>query len=99
MANNKFKDKYLKKDVERQKEVITQYKEYLKKDTIEDISFLPHAYEVVKTEYSQGKGKVDVIVDFKFLDYIERKYYTFFLNKKGEIWYIYDYEVMNWGIK
>ncbi|HOV14101.1 MAG TPA: hypothetical protein PK771_07445 [Spirochaetota bacterium] len=99
LGNNKFKDSYLKKDIERQKEIIAQYKDYLKKDTIEDISFLPHSFEIIKTEYSQGKGKVDVIVDFKYIDYIERKYYTFFLNKKGEIWYVYDYEVMNYGVR
>lgn len=99
LGNNKFKDSYLKKDVERQKEIISRYKEYLKKDTIEDISFLPHGFEIIKTEYSQGKGKVDAIVDFKYIDYIERKYYTFFLNKKGDVWYVYDYEVMNYGIR
>lgn len=99
LNNNKFKNSYLKKDLERQKEILAEYKEYLKKDTIEDISFLPHGFEIIKTEYSQGKGKVDVLVDFKYIDFIETKYYTFFLNKKGDIWYVTDYEVMNYGVK
>ncbi|OHD14796.1 MAG: hypothetical protein A2086_14110 [Spirochaetes bacterium GWD1_27_9] len=99
LNNGKFNQNFLKKDSERQKEIIEQYKEYLKKDTIDDISFLPHNFEILKTEYGQGKGKVDVIIEYKYIEYIERKYYTFFLYKKGEIWYVYDYEVMNMGVK
>jgi hypothetical protein len=96
LTNNNFKDKFLKSDTEKQKEIIAQYKKYLQKDTIEDISYLPHAYEIVKTEYyPQGKGKVEVIIQHKYLDYIEKKYYTFFLYKRDKVWYVYSYEVMN----
>ena len=83
--------------MERQRELINQYKEYLKKNTIDEISFLPTKFEIIKTEYTSGRGKVDAIIYFRYQDYYEKKYYTFFLNKKGNIWYIYSYEVMNLG--
>ena len=93
--NNLFRDKYLKADSERQKVLINQYKDYLKKNTIDEISFLPNKFEIVKTEYSDGKGKVDAIITFKYLEYEERKYYTYYLNKKNDVWLITSYEVMN----
>jgi hypothetical protein len=96
-TNNYFKQKYIKADVERQRELIAQYKSYLKKNTIDEISFLPTKFEIIKTEYTSGRGKVDAIIYYRYQDYYEKKYYTFFLNKKGNIWYIYSYEVMNLG--
>ncbi len=95
LTNNYYKNQYLKADVERQRDLIAQYKEYLKKNTIDEISFLPTKFEIIKTEYTAGRGKVEVIEDFRYQDYNEQKYYTYFLNKKGNIWYIYSYEVMN----
>lgn len=97
LTNNNFRAKYVKADAERQHELIKQYKEYLKRNTIDEISFLPNKFEIMKTEYTEGRGKVEVVIYFKYLDYTEKKYYTYFLNKKGNIWYIYSYEVMNMG--
>lgn len=94
-SNNQFNYKFDKADKERQIELIEEYKSYLKQNIRADISFLPHKYEVVRTEYSEGRGKVEVIVYFKEFDYVEKKYYTYLLNKKENIWYIYNYEVMN----
>lgn len=99
LTNNLFKDKYVRADVEKQKEFIEQYKQYLMKNTVNDISYLPHAFKIVKTEYTDGRGKVEVINSFKYIDYVEDKYYTYFLYKKGDIWYVYSYEVLNLGIK
>ena len=95
LTNNNFKDKFLKADTERQRDMIAQYKEYLKKNTIDEISFLPNKFKIVKTEYSEGKGKVEAIITFKYLDYEESKYYTYYLNKKNDIWLVTSYEVMN----
>ena len=98
LTNNNFRQKYVKADSEKQRELITKYKEYLKKNTIDEISFLPTKFEIIKTEYTEGRGKVDVLIYFKYQQYNEKKYYTYFLNKKGNIWYIYSYEVMNLGV-
>jgi hypothetical protein len=96
LTNNLFKNNFLKADSEKQKELIAQFKIYLQKDTIDDISYLPHSYEIVKTEYfPNGKGKVEVIIQHKYIDYIQKKYYTYFLYKREKIWYVYSYEVMN----
>jgi len=96
LTNKQFKDNFRKSDIEKQKEIISQFKKYLQKDTIDDLSYLPHSFEIVKTEYfPQGKGKVEVIIQHKFLDYIEKKYYTFFLYKRDKVWFVYSYEVMN----
>lgn len=95
LTNNFYKNQYLKADVERQRDLINQYKQYLKKNTIDEISYLPTKFEIIKTEYTAGRGKVEVIIDFRYQNYNEQKYYTYFLNKKGNIWYIYSYEVMN----
>jgi hypothetical protein len=95
LTNNIFKDKFLKADTERQRDMIGQYKEYLKKNTIDEISFLPNKFHIVKTEYSEGKGKVEAIITFKYLDYEENKYYTYYLNRKNDIWLVTSYEVMN----
>lgn len=97
LTNNNFKQRYLKADVERQKEIIREYKEYLKQDKVNDISFLPIKYDILKTEYTQGRGKVDVLIYVKYEDLIEKKYYTYFLNKKDNIWYISSYEVLNFS--
>ncbi|HOJ64756.1 MAG TPA: hypothetical protein PLE45_10085 [Spirochaetota bacterium] len=97
--NSIFKDKIKKVDIEKKKEVIDSYKEYLKRNTIDEISYLPHSFKILKTEYTEGKGKVDVLIEFKYIDYIEKKYYTYFLSKKGNIWYIDSYQVMNLGTK
>lgn len=99
LTNYNFRQKYMKSDVETQKELIKQYKEYLKRNTIDEISFMPHSFNIIKTEYTEGRGKVEVVNSFKYMDYIEEKYYTYFLNKKGNIWYIYSYEVLNLGVK
>jgi hypothetical protein len=93
--NSKFNTNFNKSDSEKQKEILAQYKKYLQKDTIDDISFLPHSYKILKTEYAQGKGQVDVNIEFKYLEYVESKYYTFFLKQRDNIWYVYDYEVVN----
>lgn len=97
--NSLFKDKIRKVDLERKREVIESYKEYLKKNNIDDISYLPHSFKILKTEYTEGKGKVDVLIEFKYLDYIEKKYYTYFLSKKGNIWYIDSYQVLNLTVR
>jgi hypothetical protein len=99
LTNSNFRDKYVTGDTGEQVELIDQYKQKLKMDTIDQISFLPHRYEIIKTEYMQGEGKVDVLISFKYLDYVEEKYYTYFLHKKGNIWYIHNYEVMNLGVR
>jgi len=97
--NNIFNSRYKKADIERKKEILTEYKEYLKQNSIDEISYLPHGYKIMRTEYTEGKAKVETIVEYKYLDYIEKKYYTYFLFKKGSVWYIESYEVMNIGAK
>jgi hypothetical protein len=96
LTNNNFRQRYLKADIERQKQIIKEYKEYLKRDRIDDISFLPTEFHILKTEYTEGVGKVYVLINFKYQDYNEKKYYTYFLNKKGNIWYVTSYEVYNY---
>ena len=98
-TNNIFGRDLGKKNLEQQRELIKNYKEYLKKDNINDINFLPHKFDIVKTTYSQTEAKVEVLVQFKSLDYIEQKYYTFFLRRNGEYWSVYSYEVMDMGVK
>jgi len=98
-TNNIFGRDFGKKNLEQQRELIKNYKEYLKKDNINDINFLPHKFDIVKTTYSQTEAKVEVLVQFKSLDYIEQKYYTFFLRRNGEYWSVYSYEVMDMGVK
>ncbi len=98
-TNTIFGRDFNKKNLEQQRELIKNYKDYLKKDNINDINFLPHKFDIVKTTYSQSEAKVDVIVQFKTLDFIEQRYYTFFLHKNGEYWFVYSYEVMDMGIK
>ena len=98
-TNNIFGRDFGKKNLEQQRELIKNYKEYLKKDNINDINFLPHKFDIVKTTYSQSEAKVEVKVQFKTLDYIEERYYTFSLHKKGEHWFVYSYEVMEMGVK
>jgi len=97
--NNIFNSRYRKADIERKKEILTEYKEYLKQNSIDEISYLPHGYKIMRTEYTEGKAKVETIVEYKYIDYIEKKYYTYFLFKKGSVWYIESYEVMNLGSK
>ncbi len=95
-TNSNFWKRYQKSDIEKQKVIINEYKEYLKRDRIDDISFLPTRFQIINTEYSDGNGKVYVLADFKYQDYTEKKYYTYFLTKKDNIWYITSYEVYNY---
>lgn len=95
LTNNDFRQRYLRADVERQREIINEYKEYLKKDRVNDISYLPVKYEILKTEYTAGRAKVEALIYVKYEDYLDKKYYTYFLTKKGNIWYVSSYEVLN----
>ncbi|MBP5450552.1 MAG: hypothetical protein J6Y01_10615 [Spirochaetales bacterium] len=99
LLNNVFAASYKRADVSKKQELIEEFKEYLKQNTIDTISYLPHNFRVVRTEYTEGRAKVEVEVEFKYIDYIEKKYYTYFFSKKGNIWYIDSYEVMNLGAK
>jgi hypothetical protein len=56
---------------------------------------MPTKFEIKRTEYSEGRATVEVLIFFKYQDYNEKKYYTYFLNKKGNIWYVSSYEVLN----
>ncbi len=100
-TNYIFKDRFMKSDSEVKIEILKQYKEYLKKNTVDDISFLPHHYKIARADYSpiEGKGKVDVIVYFKHLEFTEQVFYTYFLHKKGDRWLIRSYETMNMVVK
>jgi len=95
MTHNYYRERYLKADKETQIEIINEYKQYLKRDRIDNISFMPTKFEIKKTEYSEGRAKVEALIFFKYQDYDEKKYYTYFLNKKGNIWYVSSYEVLN----
>ena len=99
LLNNVFASSYKRADLAKKQELIEEFKEYLKQNTIDTISYLPHNFRIVRTEYTEGRAKVEVEVEFKYIDYIEKKYYTYFFSKKGNIWYIDSYEVMNLGAK
>lgn len=98
-TNKYFKERYNKASEEAKLEIIDQYKEFLKdpekNQSDKYISYLPHKYDIINTQYTKGDGKVDVVISFKYLEYIEQKYYTYFLHKVGNIWLIYNYEVLN----
>ncbi|HBD93542.1 MAG: hypothetical protein A2015_06700 [Spirochaetes bacterium GWF1_31_7] len=99
LTNSKFKDKYRKADSERQSKIIEEYKEYLKQNTIDEMSYIPILFNIVKTEYSTGEAKVEAILKFKQYDFIEDKYYTYFLNKKDDKWFVTSYTVLNIGAR
>lgn len=99
LTNSRFKERYLKADSERQVQLIEEYKNYMKQNTIDEISFLPVHFDIVKTEYSAGEAKVETIVKYKQYDFVEDKYYTYFLKKKDDIWFITSYTVLNIGVK
>lgn len=98
MQNNHFNTRYQLADIETQKALIDEYKEYLKDNSVADISYLPHSYEIKRTEYSEGKGKVEAVLEFHYGNFKESKFYTYFLDKNDSIWYISSYEVMNIGV-
>lgn len=90
-----FGKRYKKADSDKQQEILKEYKEYLKKDKINQISYLPCKFEIIKTEYTAGSGKVDAFVMFKEHDYIDKKYYTYYLKKQDDKWKITNYTVSN----
>lgn len=90
-----FGKRYKKADSDKQQEILKEYKEYLKKDKINEISYLPCKFEIIKTEYTAGSGKVDAFVMFKEHDYIDKKYYTYYLKKQDDKWKITNYTVSN----
>lgn len=94
-ADITFGKRYKKADSDKQQEILREYKEYLKKDKINEISYLPCQFEIIKTEYTAGSGKVDAFVMFKEHDYIDKKYYTYFLKKQDDKWKITNYTVSN----
>lgn len=95
LTNSTFKARYQKADSEKQLSILEEYKQYLKRNTINEISYLPHEFKIMKTEYSEGNAKVEVIIKFKELDYIDEKYYTYFLKKRDNKWFITNYTVFN----
>ncbi|MEE1290985.1 MAG: hypothetical protein UHW86_08125 [Spirochaetota bacterium] len=94
-ADITFGKRYKKADSDMQQEILKEYKEYLKKDKINEISYLPCKFEIIKTEYTAGSGKVDAFVMFKEHDYVDKKYYTYFLKKQDDKWKITNYTVSN----
>ncbi len=95
LTNNEFKQRFLRTDIEKKKEIISEYKEYLKQDKIDGISFIPTDFEILRTEYSKGRAKVEVLEYFIYQKYEEKKYYTYYLYLKDNIWFVTSYEVLN----
>ncbi len=99
LMNTNFASRYRKSDSEAQIELKEEYKKYLKQNTIDDISYQPVSFKIVKTEYSAGDGKVEAILKFKQFDFVEDKYYTFFLKKRDNKWFVTSYKVLNMGAR
>lgn len=97
LTNSRFRERYLRADSERQARIIEEYKEYMKQNTIDEISLVPVHFNIIKTEYSAGEAKVEAVLRFKQYDFMEDKYYTYFLDKKDDKWFVTSYTVLNIG--
>jgi hypothetical protein len=78
------------------------YKRQLRDSVIDDeISTIPTDFEILKTNYTQQQGSVELKAFFAVKGSASRfrevKRYTYFLLRKDSIWKIYNYSVQNLG--
>jgi hypothetical protein len=89
---------WLSESEEGRQKMIDRYRMELQNATIDgDISTIPLAFTIERTNYGGEEGTVSVLEKFQMGNYIESKRYTYHLRKRDDIWMIVDYTVLNLG--
>ncbi len=90
--------RYRRMSEEDRRAALAQYREQLKNELVDtDILLIPSSFEILRTEYTQQEGQVEVVERFRYRDYTEIRRYTYYLQRQEGIWLITGYDVVNLG--
>jgi hypothetical protein len=92
------KRRWLAESEEGRRRMLSRYREELQQEVVDgDITLIPFAYEIERTNYNALEGTVTVLEKFRTGNYTELKRYTYYLQRRDAVWIVVDYVVTNLG--